>query len=105
MSKLKRGVKLLNIVSGISKDTKKHRSRTELIAGILEVIGTEGELTTRIMYRANTSQHELKEYLRELLRLRLITYNEDSRKYYITGNGLRFMELYNGLREHLDSLE
>jgi predicted transcriptional regulator len=46
----------------------KHRSRAELIASILEAAasGPEGELSTRIMYRVNTSQKDLKKYLRNL---------------------------------------
>jgi len=60
----------------------KHRSRTELIASILEAAASvpEGELSTRIMYRVKTSQKDLKKYLRKLLSSELLEHDIHSRR-------------------------
>jgi predicted transcriptional regulator len=89
-----------------NKDIK-HRSRTELIASILGAAASvpEGELSTRIMYRVNTSQKDLKKYLGNLLSSELLEYDIHSRRYKVTSKGNRFLELYSKLRQELKGLE
>jgi predicted transcriptional regulator len=85
----------------------KHRSRTELIASILGAAASvpEGELSTRIMYRVNTSQKDLKKYLGNLLSSELLEYDSHTRRYKVTSKGHRFLELYSRLRQQLRGLE
>lgn len=94
-------------VEVMPQQDKKHRSRIELIASILGAAAsvTEGELSTRIMYRVNTSQRDLKEYLQDLLNFELLEHDSNSRRYRITNRGSRFLLLYNRLTEELSVLE
>ncbi|MGC1132357.1 MAG: winged helix-turn-helix domain-containing protein [Nitrososphaeraceae archaeon] len=87
------------------KNNNKHRSRTELIASILGAATSvlEGELSTRIMYRVNTSQKNLKEYLGSLLNFELLEYESNSRRYKIT-EGSKFLELYSRVKQDLKTL-
>ena len=89
------------------KNNNKHRSRTELIASILGAAASvpEGELSTRIMYRVNTSQKNLKEYLGDLLNFELLEYESNSRRYKITDKGSKFLELYGRLKQEFKDLE
>lgn len=84
---------------------RKHRSSTELIASVLEATAgiPEGELSTKVMYKSNTNQKELKEYLENLLRFELLEY--ENRRYRITDKGKKFLELYDRLRQELRNLE
>lgn len=73
----------------------KHRSRTELIASILGAAASvpEGELSTRLMYKVNTSQKDFKKYLGNMLSAELLEYDSHSRRYKVTSKGNRFLEL------------
>lgn len=59
---------------------KKHRSHTELIASVLEAAASvqEGELRTRIQYKASTSHIELRGYLEDVTRHDLLKYENRS---------------------------
>jgi predicted transcriptional regulator len=74
----------------MQQQDKKHRSRTELIASILWAAASvpEGELSTRLMYKVNTSQKNLKEYLSDLLSFELLEYDSHSRRYKVTTRGI-----------------
>jgi predicted transcriptional regulator len=78
----------------------KHRSGIELIASILGAAASvpEGELSTRIMYRGNTSQKDLKT-LGNLSNSELLEYDSHSRRYKLTSKGNKFLELYSRLRQ------
>jgi predicted transcriptional regulator len=49
---------------------------------------------TRLMYNSLLSFNQVKEYLRILKENNLLNQNETSKKYTITPNGLKFLELY-----------
>jgi predicted transcriptional regulator len=85
----------------------KHRSRIELIASILGAAASvpEGELSTRIMYRGNASQKDLKKYFGNLSNSELLEYDSHSRRYKVTSKGNKLLELYSRLRQELRGLE
>src|SRR5258708_39508575 len=76
----------------------KYRSSTEIIDGILNSIGS-GATKTHIMYRAYLSYKQLTEYLGLLQKRELIRFDEGSRMYTITEQGLKFMNLFEVIKE------
>ncbi|MBC8157276.1 hypothetical protein H7X64_03830, partial [Armatimonadetes bacterium] len=69
----------------------KYRSRTEIVAMILEA--ANGSVTkTRIMYKAFLSYAQLKEYLSVLIENNLLEYLEGSQNYKTTEKGLNFLK-------------
>jgi predicted transcriptional regulator len=76
----------------------KNRSSTEIINTVLESIGP-GSSKTRIMYQSYLSFTQLKDYLALLQDRDLVRYDESARLFFVTENGLRFMELFDELRK------
>ncbi len=71
----------------------KYRSRTDLVASILDA-ANGGATKTRIMYKAYLSYTQLKEYLSMLMENGLLAYEEAELTYRTTEKGLRFMKAY-----------
>lgn len=71
----------------------KYRSRTEIVATILESIRA-GSTKTKIMYRAYLSYSQMKEYLQFLLKSNLMEYESGSQIYRITDKGIQFLRAY-----------
>ena len=89
--------------------TSKRRDKLCIIAEILE-IAKEGTLKTQIMYKANLSFAQLNDYLKFMLKIRLLNKVVESGKdeYFSTEKGLDFLqrqceltELLRGEDEHL----
>jgi predicted transcriptional regulator len=78
----------------------KYRSRTEIVAMILEA-GNGGATKTRIMYKAFLSYAQLKEYLSVLIENNLLEYLEGSQTYKTTEKGLNFLKMHNEIGELL----
>ncbi len=77
----------------------KYRSRTEIVAMILEA-GNGGATKTKIMYKAFLSYAQLKEYLSVLIENDLIEYIEGS-EYKTTQKGLIFLKMNSQIEELL----
>ena len=77
------------------------RSRTEIVAMILDAANEGGETKTKIMYFAFISYNQLKEYLSVLLENNLIEYLEGANKYKTTEKGLFFLKMHNQIEELL----
>jgi predicted transcriptional regulator len=73
------------------------RSRIEIISQILET--ANGGVATKIemMYKANVSYVQLKEYLKTLSEKNLLNYDLDTHTFKTTEKGVRFLEFYNKL--------
>lgn len=80
----------------------KYRSRTDIVATILEA-ANGGSTKTRIMYKAYLSYAQLKEYLSILVGNGLLEYEEGELKYKTTEKGLRFMKTYSEIGEMVSS--
>jgi predicted transcriptional regulator len=81
----------------------KYRSRTDIIASILQSAGTEtnGVGVTRLMYSSFLSYKQVNQYLQVLKENALLNYNATSKKYIISAKGLKFMELYSKIEKIL----
>jgi len=78
----------------------KYRSRTEIVATILEA--ANGRATkTKIMYSAFLSYNQLKDYLSILIENNLLEYLEGTRTFKTTEKGLNFLKKHNAIDELL----
>ena len=85
--------------------TGKRRDRIGIIAEILEV-AKHGALKTRIMYRANLSFVQLKEYLNFMLKTNLLKLSDRKTKGYMTTKkGISFVQKHLELAELLKDNE
>jgi predicted transcriptional regulator len=79
-----------------------HRSRTEIVIRILEIVsgsGSDGFTKYKIMYNAFLSYAQLKEYLTVLTDNDLLCYDLDSHTFKTTEKGRRFQETYNHMAD------
>ena len=72
----------------------KYRSRTDLIAQILES-ANGGATKTKIMYKSFLSYAQLKEYVAMLVANELLAYDKKTELYKTTEKGHRFLKIYN----------
>ena len=77
-----------------------NRSRTEIVAMILDAANGEGETKTKIMYFA-LSYNQLNEYLSLLIETNLIEYLEGTHAYKTTEKGLNFLKMHSQIRKLL----
>ena len=84
------------------ENVQKRRDRLYIISQILE-IAKSGCLKTQIMYRANLSFAQLNEYLSFLIKIRLLTLeNENKKSIYLTSaKGNQYLEKYKGIADLL----
>ena len=80
----------------------KYRSRTEIVAMILEA-ANGGATKTKIMYKAFLSYAQLREYLSVLSENNLLEYLEGSQTYKTTEKGLNFLKMHNEIGELLQT--
>ena len=80
----------------------KYRSRTEIVAMILEA-ANGGATKTKIMYKAFLSYAQLKEYLSVLIENNLLEYLEGSQTYKTTEKGLNYLKMNNEIGELLQT--
>jgi predicted transcriptional regulator len=79
----------------------KHRSRSEIIASILEVTNGNKVRRTEIQYKTYLSYSILTEYLVHLLQCDLIEYIEGERAFKTTPKGMQVLQMYNRMEELL----
>jgi predicted transcriptional regulator len=92
--------------SWIVETTSKRRDKLCIIAEILE-IAKDGTLKTQIMYRANLSFAQLNDYLKFMLKIKLIQkISEQGKEVYVaTAKGLDFLQRQCELTELLKTEE
>ena len=78
-----------------------NRSRTEIVAMILNAANKGGETKTKIMYFAFLSYNQLNQYLSILLENNLIEYLDGTRRFKTTEKGLNFLKMHNEIGELL----
>jgi predicted transcriptional regulator len=71
-----------------------NRSRTEIVAMILDAANGGGETKTKIMYFAFLSYNQLKEYLSILIENNLIEYFDGIHKFKTIEKGLFFLKMH-----------
>jgi len=72
-----------------------NRSRTEIVAMILNAANGVGETKTKIMYFAFLSYNQVKEYLSPLIENNLIEYLEGTHRFKTTEKGLNYLKMHN----------
>ena len=77
----------------------KHRSRSEIIASILEVTNGNKVRRTEIQYKTYLSYNILTEYLVHLLERDLLEYIEGERAFKTTPKGMQVLMSYNEMEE------
>lgn len=85
-----------------SNPSRKRRDKLYIMAEILE-IAKEGVLKTQIMYRANLSFTQLKDYLAFMLEINLLEKTKQNGKdiYKATEKGIDFLQRYRQITELL----
>jgi len=78
-----------------------NRSKTEIVAMMLDAANDGGETKTRIMYFAFLSYNQVKEYLSVLIENNLIEYLDGANKYKTTEKGLNYLKMHNEIGELL----
>ncbi len=72
-----------------------YRDRIGIVRDILEAAkGDEGTTKTRIMYKANLSHDQMKDYLRILTESCFIYYDIPAKRFKTTEKGLKVIEAY-----------
>ena len=96
----------IELNSWTAETTSKRRDKLYIIAEILE-IAKEGTLKTQIMYKANLSFAQLTEYLKFMLKIKLIQKltNQGKDIYIATDKGLDFLQRQCELTELLKTEE
>jgi predicted transcriptional regulator len=79
----------------------RNRSRTEIVAIILDAANGEGETKTKIMYFVFLSYNQLNDYLSILIENNLIKYIDGARTFKTTAKGLHFLKMHNEMTELL----
>jgi predicted transcriptional regulator len=82
-----------------------NRSRTEIVAMILDAANKGGETKTKIMYFAFLSYTQVHEYLSILIENNLVEYLDGTNKFKTTEKGLHFLKMHNGIRKLLPQLD
>ena len=80
----------------------KYRSRTEIVAMILEA-ANGGATKTKIMYNAYLSYNQVKEYISILIENNLLEYLEGARTFRTTEKGLNFLKMHREMAELLQN--
>ena len=80
----------------------KYRSRTEIVAMILQAART-GATKTKVMYKAYLSYTQLKEYLKYLQENNLIKYEGGTQLFRITEKGRHFLNAYDEISDLVSS--
>ena len=78
-----------------------NRSRTEIVAMILDAANEGGETKTKIMYFAFLSYNQVKEYLSILIENNLLEYLDGTHQFKTTEKGLFFLKMHNEIRKLL----
>jgi predicted transcriptional regulator len=77
----------------------KYRSRTDIVAQILDAASANGANKTKIMYKAYLSFAQLKEYLAVLIANDLLEEDVAEKLYKTTEKGMKFMRMYGQIDE------
>ncbi|HEV8405122.1 MAG TPA: winged helix-turn-helix domain-containing protein [Nitrososphaera sp.] len=83
----------------------KYRSRTDIVADILDAASGYGANKTKIMYRAYLSFGQVKEYLSVLIASGLLERIEAVNVYRTTEKGKKFMRGYSHMDELIGPLQ
>jgi predicted transcriptional regulator len=75
----------------------RHRSRTDMIAAVLEA-ASGGSNFTRIMFTSYMSYQQCTEYIDLVKKRELLSFDKNSRTYATTQKGRQFLGMYEKIR-------
>jgi predicted transcriptional regulator len=78
---------------------QQHRSRSEIIAAILESANGNRARITEIQFKTYLSYNLLKDYLKMLLESDLLEYIEGERSFKTTYKGMHYLQVCNRMGE------
>ena len=81
-----------------------NRSRTEIVASILDAANKGGETKTKIMYIAFLSYNQLNEYLSILIENILVEYLDGTKTFKTTEKGLNYLKMHNEIGKLLPQI-
>jgi predicted transcriptional regulator len=90
---------IMNVNSAGKKQAYRHRQ--EIIYTILNA-AQDPKTRIRLVYESMISWEQCSEYLEELMNRGLLQHNQFDDTYFATARGLRFIELYERLRDEFD---
>jgi predicted transcriptional regulator len=64
-------------------------------------MGQRGITITKVFYGSMTSYEQCREYLDDLIRLGMVTFDETARLYRVTARGEHFLQIYSVLKQQL----
>ena len=88
------------IIAGIFRNlglAKRHRSRTDMIAAVLEA-AAGGSNFTRIMFTAYMSYQQCTQYIDLVRKRELLAFDKGSRTYSTTQKGRQFLGIYEKIK-------
>ena len=91
------------IFSTLLSNTMGNRSRTEIVAMILDA-ANGGTTKTKIMYFAFLSLNQLNEYLSILIENNLVEYLDGTHTFKTSEKGLNYLNVYNEIRKLLPQI-
>jgi len=77
----------------------KYRSRSEIIALMLQTTANGGATKTRIMYGAYLSYAQVNEYLQFLQAKQMLRHDELEQTYHMTERGMQFLRAYDQISD------
>jgi predicted transcriptional regulator len=80
----------------------RNRSRSEIIADILQTLANGGAKKTKVMYGAFLSFGQVTDYLHYLVDRNLILFDEARRRYLITRRGMELLDAFEGMTNLVD---
>ena len=75
----------------------KNRSKTDIVAPILEAANGNWVIQTKIAYDGFLSHRQLREYIPKLIESNLLEYRADNQAYRTTEKGKRFLNIYHNI--------
>jgi predicted transcriptional regulator len=79
----------------------KNRTKTDIVAQILEAASGNWVIQTKILYNAFLSYSQLKEYLPLVIENNLLEYRSDNQTYKTTERGRHFLKLYHSVDDYI----
>jgi predicted transcriptional regulator len=74
----------------------RHRSKSEIIADILQTLANGGATQTRIMYGVFLSFSEATDHLHYLTERNLVSFDGTRKRYVITSKGMELLDAFEG---------
>jgi predicted transcriptional regulator len=81
------------------EDRSHYRSKPDVTADILRAVSEKPAGKTRVTFLAFLSSTQVREYLVELVTKGMLSYDDKTRSYKTTRQGLEYLRLYEAMRK------